>query len=283
MITICTVILDTLEKRFLDFFLNSVLAQTSLVREVLLAKADAKSDFAETWDSNGITFHKFGYKQIDYNQDFHSCGIQHALGLHECINRASEPFIMLSDPDIFFYKGTDEFYLSLMEKFNLNIIGCSHYNPTGWAVTFFPNQVNLIVKKNDLPDGNFLKEELKIRDYYLKNAKIETPIEICLDGKYLIPGCIPSIAESFPNPNGLFETGCNLWHWAKLKEWKWLSFQTTDCHSYKSLYNRGSIKPGKLEKRDLIYHCGMTSVFLEDRYNKFKESYEDSLNEEEEE
>jgi hypothetical protein len=89
---------------------------------------------------------------------------------------------------------------------------------------------------------------------------------IVMDGKYLLPGAIPAHYDKFLNPNKeecVFDSGCNLCLWALQKNWKWLAFQTLDCHIYTTKYNRGSVVL-KLPKTKLIYHAvGGTRPYYE--------------------
>jgi hypothetical protein len=284
MISLCTVTLDCLEKYFEKIFLDSILRKTKLISEVLLAKVDAEKSFYKEWQVGSIKFIKFGCP----NYQIH--GIQHAIGLHECIDRAKNDYIFLSDPDLFFYNAADEIYFDLMKEHNLNIIGCSHHHSVEHSATFFPNQISLLVRKNDLPTPKFLENKLKIRGY--KSEENQVNLKTNFPGKYLIPGAIPEYVDLFPNKNGLFETGCNLWIFNKERNWKWLAFQTLDCNTYSTLYHKCNLKIPRPQKQKLLYHCnhGTTigleldqiilhgskpsGMMVEERYAKFKKEYE---------
>lgn len=284
MISLCAVTLDCLEKYFEKIFLESILSKTKLISEVLLAKVDAEPSFYKEWQVGSIKFIKFGCP------NYQEHGIQHALGLHACIDKSKNDYVFLSDPDLFFYTAVDEIYFKLMEAHDLNVVGCSHHHSVEHSSTFFPNQISLLVKKSDLPDHRFLENKLKKRGY--KASENIVDIRSNFNGKYLVPGAIPEYVDLFPNKTGLFETGCNLWILSKDKNWKWLAFQTLDCNTYSTLYHKCNIKLPRPKKQKLLYHCnhGTTialeldqiilhgskpsGMMVEERYDRFKKEYD---------
>jgi hypothetical protein len=163
---------------------------------------------------------------------------------------------MFCDPDIFFYRPVDELYLNLMKKYKLNIIGISHSSAAKFVYTYFPNVMNLMVKKSDLPDENFMKDRV--------------------NGKWLTRAELFDLAGNFPNPKGEFDTGCFLCYWAILNNWKWLSFQTQDIHTYCPIQNRGNVKPEKLDKEKMLYHATSSTcpTGWNERFQAFKEAWE---------
>ena len=94
-----------------------------------------------------------------------------------------------------------------------------------------------------------------------------------MPGKYLIPG--PLCPEEFPNPEGAFDVGCNLFLWAKAQNWRWLSFyrdggvfpKTNDEYGFKELiypmnYTTAEYRTNfglekDLGKQELLYHRTM--------------------------
>lgn len=284
MISLCTVTLDCLEKYFEKIFIESILNKTKMITEVLLAKVDADDSFYKEWQIGNIKFIKFGCR------NYQKFGVQHALGLHSCIDKAKNDYIFMCDPDLFFYNAVDEIYFNLMKENNLHIVGCSHHHSVGHANTYFPNQINLLTRKSYLPDQKFLENKLKIRGYKLSENILEE--ESSFPGKYLIPGVIPEYVHLFPNKEGLFETGCNLWIYSKQENWRWLAFQTPDCNRYSTLYHKSNIKITRPKIEKLIYHCShSTTIALEleqielhgskpsgmmvvERYNKYNKEYE---------
>lgn len=255
MISLCIVVNDSIEKYFGKIFLDSVKYRLKLITEILIAKIDADESFVEEGTIGCIKYTKFGCTTLDIVAAVDH-GIQNALSVHACIDRAKNDLIFLCDPDIFFYTCVDEIYYNLMQEYNLQIIGCSHHHAIKYANTFFPNQ-NILLNKKHLPDDKFLENKLKKRGYELASTWVEE--ESNFPGKFLIPGAIPEYAHLFPNQQGIFETNCNLWIVSKKNNWKWLSFQTLDCHVYKTIHNRcyhnnGYVKSPKINPSKLIYH-----------------------------
>lgn len=298
MISLCIVVNDSIEKYFSKIFLESAKNKLKLVTEIIIAKIDADESFVEEGTIGCIKYTKFGCTTLKHVEVIDQ-GIQHALALHACIDKAVNDLVFISDPDIFFYGPVDEIYFDLMQEHDLQIIGCSHHHAINYANTFFPNQSNMLLNKKYLPDDKFLENKLKKRGYELDaNWVVE---ESNFPGKFLIPGAIPEYGHLFPNKKGLFETSCNLWIVSQLNNWKWLSFQTLDCNIYNTLYhkcyhNNNYVKIIRPKNRKLIYHInrGFTiSQALEQTnpddlentdvyktYDKFIKNYEASKSEE---
>jgi hypothetical protein len=256
MISLCTVVNANIEKYFESIFLESIINKTEHITEVLIAKIDADPSFIEEWTVGSIKFTKFGCPTLEIVAIIDH-GIQHALALHACIDRAKNDLVFISDPDLFFYNPIDKIYLTLMQEHDLHIIGCSHHHSINYANTFFPNQSSMLVNKKNLPDSKFLENKLKKRGYELDPPWVDE--DSSFNGKYLIPGAIPEYAHLFPHKKGLFETSCNLWIVSQENNWKWLSFQTLDCHIYTTLYhkcyhNNGYVKIPKPKNLKLMYH-----------------------------
>lgn len=264
MISICTVILNRLQP-FLDINIESICEKLTYVNEVLICNVEQDSSYDQEKTINGKTFKYFGGKQNLFQvSDAISICAQHAFGLHMAIERATNEFIWLSDPDIFFYNTVDAIFLNLIESYNLNCIGISHQNAINEAFGFFPTITNLIVRKKDLPDNTYLKKEL--------------PLNFEVPNKYLFPGRANIEDEFYYNPKGHFETGCNLVPWAIKQNWRWLSFQTLDCSSYSTLPYRNQPRLNiKLPKQKLLYHSGLAAgphnkiIPFSNAYKIFKE------------
>ena len=282
MISLCTVILEGMDE-VLDTMIDSLLKRTKLITEVIIVKVDEDSS-EKRWEERGITFRKFGYL-LDESRLLYG----HALGLHECINRATNEHIIISDPDIFYCTNVDEIYVDLMEKYNLNIVGTSHHAAINQSYTFFPCVMNMMVKKSELPSEEFLKGHLRIRPTILRaippNYEPDEKSLTLVDGKYLMIGPIPEYIDEFPNKNIRchFDIGCNLWLWASQQNWKWLAFQTLDCHYYFSTHYRSNVKSVKVPSRQkLLYHytsgylnCPDVNGFLDEYKALEKEESED--------
>jgi len=281
MVSLITVFIKSLDYCAPIFF-DSILKRTKLISEVIIADVESTTSYEEKWEDRGIKFLKFGCPTTDctgVNQ-----GYQHALGLHECIDRASQEYILFADPDTFFYIPVDETYVNLMTKHDLNIIGCSHHTAVSLGQTFFPYIASCMVKKSTLPDENFLKGHLFERAIYKMTdfEKTPNPDSISRDGKYLIPGPLPAFYKEFPTQdpeNCLYDTGCNLLLWNKERNGKWLSFQTDDCHIYTTKYYRTNFSlKERLPFTKLIYHIvggSRDSKYLEQFEKAYSEAEED--------
>lgn len=260
MISVCTVTLD-LAMPYFDIYLESLKTRTKLVSEVLIAKVDEPPAFRKDWTENGIKFKMFGC--MDHRKDQ---GLEHGLGLHDCIDRATNDTLLFHDPDVFFYRPVDEFFYNLKQKYQLNVIGVSHCTATKFSYTFFPYLSCLMVNKSDLPDKTFMEGQIRGENL------AEYP------GKYLIR-MIPVMKERFPNPEGDFDTGSYLWLWGHQQNWKWLAFQTIDIHTYTPQYNRGNVKvTEKLGKEKLLYHVtsGTAQHIQPDIVKSFEQAWEES-------
>jgi hypothetical protein len=279
-------VLDYIEKHYLSSFLESVTTNTTKVKEILIAKADIRPGFTQDWSVEGkdITIKKFGYDRGWNHAGFHYQGIQHALGLHACIDKATQDYIWIIDPDGIIYPKTDKIFLELMDKNNLDIIGLSHYNALETAFTFFPNVINLLVKKDKLPDASFLGGKIKPQSYWRQGARPNDESYPALpykfDGKYLLPGCINSIADEYPANNQSFETGCNLYYWSKINNWRWLSFQCENSNLYTTQYFKSNFKLStKLYRKNLFYHVGSSSIRTEEELEKLGQDLRNKFNE----
>lgn len=272
MISLCSVILDNMEETW-GILLDSILRKTKLISEVILVKVDEEYNGEEVWVERGIKFRKFGY--LLTGERLHG----HALGLHKGIDVVQNEYIMFCDPDIFFYTSVEELYFELMNNYGIDIVGVSHHAATDQAFLYFPCVMNMMVKKSNLPDGNFLKGDIRLRTTVLRNPKGE-PDDIDLlevEHKYLTVGPIPKYIDYFPNKNFKcrFDVGCNLYLWAQQQNMKWLSFQTLDCHIYTTTYYRTNVKQIKIpipRKQKLLYHMttgtlsGLNCDLIKDQY-----------------
>lgn len=279
MVSICTVMLDVLDEYF-DIFAESICDKLPLVKEIIVAKIDADRSYSKTFYRKDKKFCIFGCPffndiKFQFNQ-----GHSHAYGLHECIDCATQEYLLFTDPDLFFYSNVDEVYYKMMKEYNLNVIGVSHHNSVALGQVYFPCLVNLMIKKSDLPDDSFLKGELKLRPYQRMSERVKFKDEELdsADGKWLIPGPLPNHYDKFPNPNKLdcvFDTGVNFFLLAKEKNWKWLAFQTMDCHKYTTKYSRGSIrlKQNKNNYIDIVYHAVGGTRLVNGNLAIFKKEY----------
>lgn len=247
--------------------------RSKLISEVLIAKTDSPPSLNETWTKNGIKFTKFG----TFTGVRHQQSLEHAINLHHCIDRSQNEYVMIGDVDTFWYSAIDELYINLINKYELNYIGLSHNSAVNHAMTFFPCVYATLMNKKDLPGEDWLKGQFKFYGMFrIKEMHEDETSYTSYDGKFLAPGLIRVCTELYPNKDGVFDTGCKVWAWAKLNNWKWLSFQTDDCHIYTTKYIRGNIKPGKLPFQKLAYHNVGGSNMRDDEFEEFKKEYENS-------
>ena len=252
MISICTVTLNRLED-FLKIFCQSIVESTTLVNEVIIVNADLDSN-DYSWTEKGIKFHVVCGKHdlFSLSSPAALCA-QHAYGLHQAIELSNNDYLLISDPDIFFYTKIDDFYLSLMGENNLEFIGVSRPNATSHSITYFPSVMNLFTKKEYLPPKEFLLD----CDLGLSFKGNNQPN---LPGVYLYPNCPEEYKSLFPNPDGHYETGCKLLVWTNKKAYNWLSFQTPDCHIYYTKYHRTTFKKTlKLPNIKILYHASLAA------------------------
>lgn len=258
MISVCIVTLDKI-KHYEEKFISSLLNKTKLVTEVILAKNDSTLDYYETWQTKNVQFKKFG-NMDSYTQNS-VCGFQHGYGLNNAIDKATNDIVYLCDPDTFFYTDVDKFFYELMEKHNLQAIGCSHHSATELGQTFFPWHGNIMMRKKDLPTNEWMVEHLEVK------------------GKYLLPGLGTSHKHLYPNPNGNFDTSSGLWLWAYEQKWKWMAFQTTCVNIYNKAYYRcGNIKIlERFPKDKLIYHA-VSGAISESGWASYESAYQETTN-----
>jgi len=259
MISVCTVTLNGIENYF-EIFQQSVL-KTKMVNEVLIAKPDDLVGTEKFWEINEIQFRQFGTQIVKRLQQ----GVEHGLGLHACLDRAKNDYLFFCDPDVFFYRHSiDEFYYNIFQKNKLNIIGISPSRPMVFPYTFFPGLQATLVRKSDLPGSDWLK------------GKIIDDEGVHRDGKWFIRmKKIPEFMHEFPNPSGDFDTCAYLYLWAKQNNWRWLSFQTKDVHTYEPRYNRSNIKimDKIMDKEKMLYHAGSSTVGDEENWRLFQEAW----------
>jgi hypothetical protein len=274
MITACVVILPGMEET-LDCMLQSLRIKSKKITKVLVAvrTQDVVSkhqkcghidvEYFSFWFDRGPTpggnIHKRG------------TGYSHAVGLHECLNKVTSEFVMLTEPDIVFYKdGFDELYLQAIEEHNLAIVGVTRAaDPRGHefflqqAIGGFPTAINCLMRTNSLPGEGYLKGLLKMRPHAAAVNHNEESYER-LDGKWLLQSLIPNFQHRFPKPDGLYPVGCNLYLWYMGK--RWLSFHQEPwsyshnhpplCNSITQNLNNFNLASDFYGEEPLLYHSG---------------------------
>lgn len=245
---------------YLKVFIHSIVRNCRHVREVIVVKIDETNDhLIETWEECGIKFYLYGCSLFTepppFSAEFGQMVGGHALGMHRAMDYAKEKFIWMSDPDIFFLTELDRFYLELFERYDTNIVGVSHFNPTEQSYLCFPCAINCMVLRDRLPDFKWRKGELFVQSgmWLRDNCSLLHPV----DGKYLIPGPLTNHCHEFPNPDGIFDMGCNLWLWNHELGGRWIGFQLdASCHPFQG--NSGA--------DDLVYPMNYSAKFYQSNF-----------------
>jgi hypothetical protein len=273
MISVCTVLFGDMSD-YVAVFADSISRHAKHVTEVVLVKVDvADEGEVDAWERSGIRFRVLGYP-LTRELCVHSpawtyaiCG--HALGMHYAIDHSRGDYVWLSDPDVFLLNSVDEFYLSLMQTYGLTIVGASHFNPADQSYATFPCMINCLVKRSALPGPQWLAGELYVQSGMRRrdNCQMLRPV----DGKYLIPGPPAAWHASFPNPQGIFDAGCNLYLWTLQQRGRWIGFHLDGWKDsfkdnfgmaelvYPLNYNAGRYTSNfklsaDLGRQDLLYH-----------------------------
>jgi hypothetical protein len=265
---------------YLPTLLESVVKRTELVSEVLIAKPDSPEGEVEKWETNGIKFEKFGTfykKRLIYDKGIQMQGAEHAINIHLCIDKAKNDDVFVMDGDTFLYSNVDKIFTELKEKHNLQYIGVSHNSALTWAFTYFPCVFGCLFNKKDMPNKNFMKGEIKYTgEVECSNPEKQNGGE-SFDGKYLVPGIHISYTKEYPNPNGQYDTSSRLWVWSKQQNWKWLSFQTLDCHTYTTKYYRSNFKlKENMPLQKLLYHSVGGSHNKPDQFAEYSRAWQAS-------
>lgn len=150
-----------------EVFLKSLKNMATQIKEIIIVHGRSKIPFLIEKKIGNINIKQIAPTPhiINHNSQEKSLYFEHSLAMHFGINQTTEPYIMMSDPDVIFYtKGFDEYYLNLYNKYNLNIIGVSHYHHSDQPFYLnFPTIINCLIKKEKLPNSNWLKGLLKLR------------------------------------------------------------------------------------------------------------------------
>ncbi len=275
MISICTVV-DKLQKPFLKIFIKSIISKSKLVSNVYIARINqSEREYVET--INNINFHYFNFTlPFEVPCSKFTMSYNHAVGLHECINKVKTEYVMLSDCDIFFFKGFDEYYLNAFENNNLNIIGIQMYKIAAkkdfiYSCNLFPAIHNCMMKTKSLPSPQMFKNKLFFTDSLTNDSSLKG-VKYRIPGNYyLVMGCIEEYVHLYQNKNGHFDTACNLFIWNELNKGKYLTF----CPGWRMVNTRNwtSNCDIGLPKDDctLMFHQG--GIWESNKFKSFKNSY----------
>lgn len=274
----------------MDLMIQSAIRKLPSLKEIIITNVQTNDEYVYEREENGIIIKEIGYglrrkhkNLINYyvsrevmklpdvleakdvekmveksiNDVLHPFG--HALGLHECLVHVSKEYVLFCDPDVIFLSNADETYFNLMEKHDLHYVGCMHESADKVAYGYFPYLANSLVLKDNLPQGNFLHDEL----YFHESIRYEPgqliDRAISANGKWLIRGVVPNHTDKFAlgdkEMHVDFDTGSNLYLWALSQRWKWLSFLTADCQYYRTSFYRSNCNvKDKFKPEKLIYH-----------------------------
>ena len=227
MISFCCAVISKNLEDYLTILTDTLGKQTKNVKEVIFVQTDLRRNkLIHSWKHKNIEFKLFGMPALDppcpYGLGWEKMICGHACGLHQAIKYATQEYIWMSDPDIFLFSPVDRTYLDLIEKYNLNLIGISHFNTAGQSYGESPCIINCMIKRSSLPDPNWLGANFQAQTGMRLSdcCKNVFSVRDC----WLIPGPLSEYQHMFPNPQGIFDAGCNLWLWNELNNGKWLSF-----------------------------------------------------------
>ena len=265
MITACTVIVNG-DHSLVECLHESIFLKTSLISEILVANASVTPQPETNRWLGKIPIKEFGIPNINE----HGIPMGHALGLHECIDKATNDYLWFLDHDIvFLMNDIDKFYLDIYEKHHLAILGTQHHC-RGQCYINFPTVIACMIRKSLLPPQDFLKDQIDF-PYTLFAHEIDNDTHPKLDGKWLASGPVTEHVHKFPNPRGIFDVGCNLWTWGLMNNWRWLSFCVKPTH-WPMLYYYNTTNENNFGlqddfgNNDLLFHAGMS----EGRLDKLK-------------
>lgn len=204
-------------------FLRSLKVTSKLINEVIVIYGDGRN-FEKVEEFGQLTIRHISPppKHINWHRFSMPYYKEHGFALKYGIEKASNEFILLTDPDVIFYmKNFDALYVELFKDYNLNFIGVSHYlkTPFHWD---FPTVINCLTHKSKLPTDDWMKGNIKYRygsQFSLHNAgwRVRQLGDNWpeVNGEYLAAGFISSRMHEYLNHNCFFNTGCNLFLWDK--------------------------------------------------------------------
>lgn len=261
MISICTAC-DNLEAEKL--FLASI-PRLSHVSEVIICY-QYPQHVREDEFVGDVRIKRVLYEELLWPSRFRLSGVtyNHALSLHTALDNASGEYVMFSDIDVIFKEDVTNLYLDALNQ-GADIAGVQHYAKSE-CYEFFPCIINCMMRRDKLPGPDFLKGYIKLRPYikakdmhlqWARKPPANGPTNI--DGKWLLQSPIPEFYGSFPNPDGEFDAGCNLWLWAKQNGFKWVSFPTLqgDEHVYSTREYRSNFSYQANYNISFLYHKTM--------------------------
>jgi hypothetical protein len=268
MISVCTVV-KSKEDKMVDIMINSILRYSPLIREIIISDATGHETSEET--TCGVTIKRVFGPKVDY--DVH----EHALGLHAALDCATQKYVMFSDPDVFFCMDVGRYYLDLIQRYNLNIVGIQHYETCNQCYATFPTVINCMVEKATLPDQNWLEGDVKrrLQVCFAKHREVveDYPLE---PGKYLLWG--PNrFWYLFPLQKRLYDVGCNLWLWNRERNGRWMSFGHRNNLYYTCMFATNFPLDGVVDEKTILHHLRGGSHINKDNLAYFKKLWNKHL------
>lgn len=182
----------------------------------------------------------------------------HAGGLHLALEAAQGDYILFCDSDVLFYEDVISYYVHLMEKYDLFIVGCTHYAIDSQCYAEFPCVINCMVKRSNLPGDDFLQGDLRMRSFLRYGyGRTDDNEGLPCNGKWLTQSPITKWHYAYPRPSGFFDVGHNLWLWNSWHEGRWISFgphEVFDFGTYRYFTNILDKQIDLGEPRSLIWH-----------------------------
>lgn len=207
----------------LECCLESLVRNSTLIGRVLIA-VRTQEVIRKTVQRQRITIEYFDFwfdrgPTPAGNVQWRGRGYSHAVGLHHCLSRATTKYVLFTEPDVVYLKeGFDKLYIEAIETHDLAIVGVTRAaDPRGLqfynqqALGGFPTVISCLMKKDFLPPNAYLQGYLKMRPHAFPHANTEEETYERLDGHWLLQGCIPEFKNEFPNPEGAYPVGCNLY------------------------------------------------------------------------
>jgi hypothetical protein len=266
MISICIVTIGRNSDKFLEIFLESLQAKTSLVDEILITANDESPSYYQESNIGSISIKKIGprydFDKVNKLSGFPKMSATHALGLHNVINQTKNDYILLSDFDIFFHTDAIAFMKNLMDSHELDIAGCSYGVINQHIQGYFPCQIFSLIKKSSLPGPDFLEGKIVVQGQ-------------SFDGCYLINAELSQeLKNQYPCPYAAVDTSHLLYQCAKQLAWRWLAIGTDDIHNYNAKYYKSNVPNIKLKiQKKLIYHQGGGVIYWPESEIAFAKEY----------
>jgi hypothetical protein len=231
-ITVCSVLCGNRMSGYMDVLCDNLVRHARLVSEIIFVVTDSEEEgVLNEWTHGhiqckiyGYPF-SFGFGKTRSTSWYHMVA-GHAYGMQRAIELASNDLVWMMDPDQFLFMAVDKFYVEMMEEHQVDIIGISHFNPVDQSYGYFPCIINCMCRRSFLPPDTWLAKDLFIWSGMRKSDRC-VPIQPAA-GHYFAAGPIREYEDKFPNPNGIFDAGCNLWLWSEECQGRWMAFYL-DC------------------------------------------------------